>query len=228
MGQAKLRKLSLAPTVYHHTSVLRTNEIWMSGVIAREGEGKPAMHPQLGEVSNSPVTLRRPMQDFPALAWFTSRIEVPRCLSASVVAVTEKGERIALPEDVINALAMARLAIGFPAADIPVIPWSQHYGYHTAEGKQLNEDAREVGDNPDEWWVSEEPVDLLKSNEIWIAKSFKNTKLVRQENYLADVKRMVTLCRENPTVYIPPSWMRESEALALAKTKGSSVSIAGR
>lgn len=49
MGEAKRRKMKeaeLGPVVYHHTSTLRTNLLWMSGVIELEGQSRrPAFHP---------------------------------------------------------------------------------------------------------------------------------------------------------------------------------------
>ena len=38
MGAAKRKRQNRVPTVYHHTSTLRTNLIWMSGVIEVEGK----------------------------------------------------------------------------------------------------------------------------------------------------------------------------------------------
>src|ERR1044071_4471547 len=86
MGQAKQRQAG--GLIYHHTSILRTNLIWMSGVIDLEGRSKGAVHPILGEVETNGA-LRRKMTDFPALVWFTSRIEVPKCLIASEIVFTD-------------------------------------------------------------------------------------------------------------------------------------------
>ena len=46
MGAAKRKRQNRVPTVYHHTSTLRTNLIWMSGVIEVEGKSKGVFHPQ--------------------------------------------------------------------------------------------------------------------------------------------------------------------------------------
>jgi len=71
MGEAKRRQTaSIVRTVYHHTSTLRTNLIWMSGVIEVEGAGATPLHPQLGEFKHA-TSLRRGMHDFPPVAWFT-------------------------------------------------------------------------------------------------------------------------------------------------------------
>jgi len=70
-------------------------------------------------------------------------------------------------EDTANALALNRVAIGFPAATIGAVRWPDYGAYSTAEGRELNETAREVGDDPDDWWVSEQPVDLLLETEFW-------------------------------------------------------------
>jgi hypothetical protein len=44
--------------------------------------------------------------------------------------------------------------------------------------------------------------------------------LRRLETYLADVHRMVKLCRERPGVFIPPTWLPEDEAKALSAMMG--------
>jgi len=59
--------------VYHHTSTLRTNLLWMSGVIEVEGSGREPLHPQLGIIKTD-VLRRRAMQDFPPVAWLTSEV----------------------------------------------------------------------------------------------------------------------------------------------------------
>jgi hypothetical protein len=81
MGQAKRRQqqnAALGPVVYHHTSTLRTNLLWMSGVIEVEGSGRQPLHPQLGTIKTD-VLRRRALNDFRAVAWFTSEIAVPNC-----------------------------------------------------------------------------------------------------------------------------------------------------
>lgn len=45
MGQAKLKRANAVPVAYHHTSTLRTNLIWMAGVIEVEGRSGPVIHP---------------------------------------------------------------------------------------------------------------------------------------------------------------------------------------
>lgn len=61
--------------MYHHTSTLRTNLIWMSGVIDVEGSQQKVIYPHLGEIGTD-VLLRRSMTDFPPVAWFTRRMEI--------------------------------------------------------------------------------------------------------------------------------------------------------
>ncbi|TDH62352.1 hypothetical protein E2C06_12145 [Dankookia rubra] len=209
--------------VYHHTSSLRTNLLWMSGYIDLEGNSKGVIHPELGEI-HTDAALRRPMRDFPPLVWFTTRIAVPACLHQSTIMLLDKvtGETRAIdgPEGSSNAIALNRLALGFPIASIPVTPWPEHAGYSTPEGQGLNESARAVGDNPDDWWVSNSPVDLLQMSEIWVSPRIANPKLQRSDHYLIDVRRMVTACRANPSAYIPPSWMPTSRAVRLAERIG--------
>jgi hypothetical protein len=122
--------------------------------------------------------------------------------------------------EITNAIALHRFAFGFRIADLGVTPWPDHPGYHTEEGQGLNESAREVGDDPDDWYVSEKPIDLLLMAEIWLSKSKYKPKLERNAGYLADVRHMVTLYRTTPGVYIPPSWLTEEQGQALARSCG--------
>ena len=223
MGEAKQRRQSAVPTVYHHTSTLRTNLLWMSGVIEVEGKGGPALHPQLGAIGIN-ASLRRGMEDFAPLAWFTTRIATPNCILQAGIQFVDKttGEPRNLPvnQQLPNAVALQRVAIGFPVADIPVLAWQDHPGYNTAEGATLNESARAVGDDPDNWYVSEEPVDLLKASEFWASHSIMKPKLQRTDAYLPDMKNMIRMARENKGVYIPPSWLKPDQARELAKRLG--------
>ena len=227
VGEARRRREMAVPTVYHHTSMLRTNLIWMSGVIALEGSGGRVLHPHLGEIK-SDLKMRRPVQDFPALAWFTTRINTPRCLTDSGVYAVDQstGEKrdVDLGGKAANLLAMNRIAIGFPIADIPVVRWTDHPGFDTGEGRDLNESAIDYGDDPADWYVAEQPVDVMLASEVWTSRRVLNPKLERQEGYLLDVKRMVQMCRDEPGAYIPPSWMKDEHARELAKRLGLPVS----
>ncbi|TCP36523.1 hypothetical protein [Sphingomonas sp. BK235] len=209
MGEAKRRLAEMNGMVWHHTSILRTNLIWMSGVIDLEGRSKGAMHPAFGEIMTS-TAMRRPMRDFPALAWFTSDINVPKCLQHfdmyGVDKETGQRKRLELAPEAAAAMVLNRMAIGFRSADIPVVPWPAHRGYDTGEGRELNESARDVGDDPDRWWVSDTPVDVLKSTDIRGSKTLTGLKMERLDGYLAQVHQMVQLCRSIPGTYIPPSW----------------------
>lgn len=226
MGQAKRRREAGVQVVYHHTSTLRTNLLWMSGVIKVEGQSEGVVHPDLGEILTD-ATLRRPMCDFPPLVWFTRQIAVPACLQQASIALRDPitGEIRAMdgPQGTANAIALNRLALGFRVTSIPVVPWPEHVGYATAEGQGLNESARAVGDDPDDWWVSDSPVDLLQMSEIWISPSIANPKLKRSDAYLIDVQRMVAACRASPGSFIPPSWMKTTEAARLGARMGKTV-----
>lgn len=220
MGEAKRRRLAAVaggPVVYHHTSTLRTNLIWMSGVIELEGRCPPVIHPQMGEITTS-ATLRRAMIDFPPLAWFTTRVEVPMCLQKSgLTLVDPKTGRPIFEErnniELGNALALNRMALGFPVADIGAVPWRDHPGYVTPEGRELNETAVDAGDDPNDWYVAEAPVDVLKSTEVWTSKTIQNPKLSRLDWYLKDIHHMVRSCRKTPA-YIPPAWLNTQQAKA--------------
>ena len=223
MGQAKLRRANAVPVVYHHTSTLRTNLIWMAGVIEIEGKSDPVFHPDLGELTLD-ANLRRAMHDCPPLAWFTTRIEVPNCLLHSSLMLLDKSSgvtrEVARDPRLSNAIALNRIALGFPVAAISVVPWRDHSGYVTDEGKALNETAREAGDNPDEWYVSEAPVDVLAATEIWSSPSIMRPKLKRLDAYLPHVRRMVEMCRSRPGTFIPPTWLKIDQQRELARRLG--------
>lgn len=223
MGQARSKRLAEPKVVYHHTSLLWTNQIWMSGVIDVEGKPRRALHPVLGEVAAAP-SLRRGFEDFPPLAWFTTRIEVPRCLVRYTLVVVDRqtGERREhdVGGEVSHGLALNRVALGFPVVGRGFVKWSEHPGYRTAEGRELNATARAVGDDPDDWYVSEQPVDVLTLCEFWFAASLLEPKLERACSQLAEIHKMVTLCRTRKGVVIPPSWLTRSEGEQLARQWG--------
>jgi hypothetical protein len=227
MGEAKRRRMAgprPVSVVYHHTSVLRTNLIWMSGVIQVEGACGPVLHPQLGEIRTD-ANLRREMTDFPPLAWFTSQVRVPNCLQDFEIAFTSKADgsvlkRMRTTKDVASGLSLRRLALGFPMANSTIVPWKEHPGYGTAEGQSLNETAREIGDDPDEWWVSEQPIGVMSATEVWIEGVVGTCRLKRHEGYLSDIKRMVTMCQTHEGAFIPPAWLPNNDAVALARRMG--------
>ena len=113
-----------------------------------------------------------------------------------------------------NCLAWNRIALGFPIT-AQFVPWPKYCGYNTPEGRDLNQSARDYGDNPDDWYVSETPVDVMGATEVWGSRSVMKPKLERSQTYLKDVHRMVALCRNNPGAYIPPSWLTEDQARSL-------------
>jgi len=202
----------------------------MSGVIELEGNSKGAFHPQLGEIQTD-VKARRACEDFPPLAWFTSSIRIPRCLMDVDVKLTTKAGQ-PLEVDVMggrdkraiaNGITLNRMALGFPLAESSILPWREHYGYGTPEGRELNDSAREAGDDPDVWFVSETPVDVLRASEVWISRSKYQPKLERNHAYLSDIHKMVTLCRETEGVYIPPAWLSPEQAAALVKRTGGTL-----
>ena len=126
MGQKqKRRRENGVPTVYHHTSTLRTNLIWMSGIVQVEGKSESVIHPQLGEIRTDALA-RRALKDFPLVAWFTTRIDIPRCLVDLKLFFVSKntGERKHVEVDLhmAHAIALNRVALGFSIADIPVVP----------------------------------------------------------------------------------------------------------
>jgi hypothetical protein len=190
----------------------------MSGVIELEGNTPPVQHPLLGKVGTD-VRFRRTCRDFPPLAWFTSSIKIPGCLLASdmmicpddgsppVRAAEKFGWDAGTERLMMNGMALRRMALGFPLASSPIIRWRDHAGYSTPEGQELNRTAREAGDDPGLWYASEQPVDVLTATEVWGASSIFKPKLERSSTYLAQVHRMVQLCREAKGMHIPPSWV---------------------
>lgn len=222
MGEAKLKK-SGPHIAYHHTSILRTNLIWMSGRIELEGQGKPAFHPHMGKHISQSVEARRPCKDFPPLAWFTSRVDVPHCLRRITFSAQNKetGEitTVDLSDREASAISLRRMALGFRVDEVGLTRWPDHYGYHTDEGRELNESAIEYGDNPEDWWVSESPVDVSLVHEAWVAKSSWGVKMQRMPGYEKDIRRMVALCKDGK-VYIPPAWLTREDAQALAQAVG--------
>ncbi len=213
-------------TVYHHTSTLRTNLIWMSGVIDVEGQCGDVVHPQIGKIMTD-ATRRRALKDFAPVAWFTTRVDVPRCLMRGEIQLEDKTtgavRRVHLSDDEANTLALRRVCLGFPLASISAVPWVEHPGYRTVEGAELNETGRDAGDNPDDWYVSESPVDVALLSEAWVAKSILRPKMQRQDWYVADIKAMVAGCRATPGAYIPPAWLTPDQAGRLASRLGVAV-----
>jgi hypothetical protein len=205
----------------------------MSGVIQLEGHTEGlVIHPQIGEIKTN-ANLRREFKDFPRLAWFTRRLEVPNVLIKAKMmgqkpdgTIIDFGRMVDLDKYASrlgNMLALNRLALGFPTESIPVSPWTQHNGYKTDEGRELNQTAREAGDNPNDWWVSEVPVDVLLATEVWTSRSVLSPTLRRLDVYLPEIKRMVAMCRENKGAYIPPSWMSVEDQRKLGERLGLKV-----
>ncbi|HEX8625866.1 MAG TPA: hypothetical protein VF782_12445 [Allosphingosinicella sp.] len=224
MGEAKRRRAEQAQLIYHHTSSLRTNQLWMAGVILPEGKMPAVLHPKLGEIQTD-AFLRRAMVDFPPVVWLTRRIEVPNCMLQTGLRFADKETgvergRSEAGADLSNAIALNRLALGFRIADVSVVPWPEYPGYSTAEGQELNESAREVGDDPDQWFVSEEPIDLLAMAEIRVSRSIARPKLERSDRYLGEVKALIQRCRDTPGAFVPPSWLKPGEARLLATRLG--------
>jgi hypothetical protein len=202
VGEANRRKGN-GKVAYHHTSTLRTNLIWMSGVIEVEGRGQFPMHPQLGRITSSPF-LRRDFKDFPPLAWLTLRREVPNCLRniRLILSRADTGEHIAdeqMGSQISNALALHHVALGFQIDEVHLVHWPRHPGYSTPEGRLLNRTAMDVGDNPDDWYVSEIPIDVMKICEFWHATKISDVTLKRWDAYT-------------------PSWVTGTQAATLAKS----------
>jgi hypothetical protein len=129
-------------------------------------------------------------------------------------------KKLRLSELESNAMALHRIALGFPVSAIPVVPWPDHPGYGTDEGQELNKSARDAGDNPNDWWVSEEPVEVLTASEVWTCHKIMDVKLSRNDWYLKEVRKMVQMCRDTKGVFIPPSWLTPEEAEKISHRLG--------
>jgi hypothetical protein len=187
----------------------------MSGIIDVEGRSEGIEHPLLGEVKCD-VTQRRACIDFPPLTWFTDSTRIPGCLlSMDMLYQPKDGGPLCSAADhfggdkrmMSNAMALHRVALGFQLAGSTIVAWKDHPGYSTGEGRDLNETARDAGDDPDRWYVSNTPVDLMTATEIWTAGSMFEPRLERSRGYLASVKEMVQLCRDAPGMEIAPTWL---------------------
>ena len=222
MGEAKRRAAARAadPIIYHHTSTLRTNLIWMAGSVLVEGQGRTPLHPVLGEVQSDP-RYRRAMSDFPAVAWFTTDINVPQCLiQHSIFLKDPKTGNVVekwLNKDEAAAISLERVALGFRIADIKATPWPSYPGYDTPEGAVLNDTARDVGDDPNKWYVTEHSVDLDHMTEVWLPKKRYDLKLIQSDKYLGEVRKLIAMCKSRSDAYVPPSWLTEKEARQLAQ-----------
>ena len=229
MGEARRRRDAEADIVWHHTSTLRTNQIWMSGQLRVEGQMDPVYHPELGELRTDAFQ-RRAMTDFPPVLWFTRRLEIPRVLVATAYLFVDKETgaqrgRIDLDADISNAITLHRLALGFRRSDIAVTPWPDHPGWSTPEGAELNETARDAGDDPRDWFVSETPVDVLAACDVRVSKRIFKPKLERIPSYLGEIKRMVRMCRETEGVFIPPAWVKPDQVAQIARRMGVGVVV---
>jgi len=228
MGEAKRRRALGQTEVYHHTSALYSSLILMSSVIQVEGSPQkhPVLHPYLDvEVMGSDVRLRRALKDFLPLVWLTTEISIPKCLINLKLCLRDKktGEIVGKQDcdrAMEEAFSLGRLAFGFNIKDIPVIPWPDHYGFRTCEGRQLNETAREYGDSPTRWFVSEKPIDMTLVSSIWTPRKNQKYRLERNDQCLRDTKAVVALCKEREGVFIAPAWLSEKDARALANKLG--------
>jgi len=223
MGEAKRRR-EAPRLIYHHTSTLRTNQLWMSGQVLPEGKMPPAFHPQLGKIETD-AFFRRAMKDFPPLVWLTEDVAVPQCLVLTRLSFTKMGtgEEMAgldVNEALSNAITLNRVSLGFRPNNIGAIRWPDHHGYGTDEGQELNDTARDVGDDPDRWWVCEVPLDLMQMVEIRVSRSMSQPKLERQDAYLAKIRELIQRCRDNPGAYVPPTWLTPDQARALGARLG--------
>ena len=72
-------------------------------------------------------------------------------------------------------MSLNRVASGFPLADIGVTPWPEYRGYETPVGHVMK----------------------FRSS-----RSVFEPKLVHSERYIADIKRMVTMCQEKGKAFI--------------------------
>jgi hypothetical protein len=244
MGDAKRRRA--VPIVYHHSSVVAQNLMWMQGELLPGGpEPVEVPHPRIAHFRiGGAEAERRACKDFPPLVWFTSRIKIPACLrkltklviyakDQSVfeseefqrdLAILDEEYRKLSTEDLTNAYRWNRTALGFPLTSIPAVRWCDYPGYGTPEGKDLNETAIEAGDNPRDWYVSETPIDIMQMTEFWASRSVWNPQLEKLKDYVRDVKVLVEMSRAaqecGKKLFIPPSWMNQDDAVKMVCDDG--------
>lgn len=68
--------------------------------------------------------------------------------------------------------------------------------------------------------MSDSRVDLLSMSAIYTSSSILRPKLETRDDYLVDVRKMVTLCRERAGVFIPPTWLTQAQAEELGRRMG--------
>lgn len=156
------------------------------------------------------------MKDFPPLVWLTTEIRIPKCLLSTKLLIQDK-ETGAIKGEVdgfADAISLTRIALGFNIADISAVPWHDHYGYNTGEGQELNKTAREFGDDPTLWYVSEQPVDVALLTSIWTPRRGQKHRLERNDQSLVEVRQTIALCKARKDVLIPPPWLASEVALA--------------
>lgn len=189
-------------------------------------------HPKLGAISVRKRT--PPSPDFPHLVWFTSRTAILRCRSEArlsdmlglscprsdncfrfcrLAGCLQRAleSRNWSASDVSNLFHWRRIALGFPLSDVAVVRWRDHRGYYTDYGRHLTVSAVAAGDDPDDWFVSEQPVDVMRLTEYWASPSPWKPRLERIRGYVPEVRKMVSMCRAARTageeICIPPPWM---------------------
>src|SRR5262249_48799394 len=151
-------------------------------------------HPFLEQYRQGGPSALRAVIDFQPLAWFASEVTPPQCLQrVSIEGINDAGERVKVHIDRDQHMGgLLRIALGFRAVDIGAIRWPDHPGYCTGEGRYLNDTARECGDDPDKWFVTEENVNLDHLVEIWTPRSADGKNLTGQlrldPDYLIDVR----------------------------------------
>jgi len=208
------------PTIYHYTSALYTNQIWMAGYLMLPGLRDVTYHPIFGDI---PAVDCSAFGHLP-LIWFTTNRNIPRCLRSYMLMRPNDGSpalSVRAPALVVDAFCYMRIALGFHAKEIGAVPWPEHPSYDTDEGRGFAETAREVGDNPDEWYVAERPVDILKATTARLPKKVMGTELIPNDGYLREVKAMVAFSQEFPgKLYIPPSLMPRELAEQLTARLG--------
>lgn len=221
MSESRRRREEADPIVRHYTSHLWTAQIWTDGRIRVEGDRPDPMHPELDLTAFHDPRHARPIRDFGPVAWLTTQPGVPptcRILTMPVQQGRLPGRHILGPP-YSDAVSLKRISLGFRASAIGAVRWSAHPGYNTEEGRDLTKRAIDLGDDPAQWWVCDQDVEVEKIIECRQAESIENPRMQPFDEYIVGIKRLVGMAKI-PNSWIAPTWMPLDVAREAAKNAG--------
>lgn len=221
MSEARRHREEEDPIIRHYTSHLWTSHIWTDGRIRVEGERPDPMHPELDLTSFHDPRHARPMRDFGPVVWLTTQPGVPptcRVITMPVQQGALPGRHVLGPP-YSDAVSLTRISLGFRASEIGAIKWSAHPGYETDEGRELNDAAVAIGDDPTQWWVCDQDIDVERIVECRQADSIEDPHMKPFNEYIVGIKRLVGMAKI-PNSWIAPTWMPIEVAKEAARQAG--------